>query len=199
MGEGDSEGNFEEATFESRIMDALEAISVLRQRSPVDRIALLGLRLGAVIAAIAAARSKPDALMLWAPIFDLKAYFHQWLRTNLTHQMLIHKKVTNNREALIEQLMAGGIVSVEGFLMSNALYQQAIQLDLRDEAGGYKGPVLIAAIGKSSGEAQSFGAVYPESQLIEIEAEPFWGESTRYQACLPELFDLSCCWLEENL
>ena len=54
MGHGDSEGEFEESTVETRLRDIRNAVRFLKEQSGVDRIGLLGLRFGGTLAAIAA-------------------------------------------------------------------------------------------------------------------------------------------------
>jgi dipeptidyl aminopeptidase/acylaminoacyl peptidase len=69
VGSGNSDGDFENATIESEIDDALTAISWLGTQAGVDRtrLALVGLSLGGLVATCAAARSQQiKSLVLWA-------------------------------------------------------------------------------------------------------------------------------------
>jgi len=71
FGMGDSAGESSEASTVGAAEDTLVAIDELRDIAQVRRITLIGLRLGAAVAARAAARSKSvDRLVLWDPVSD---------------------------------------------------------------------------------------------------------------------------------
>ena len=73
-GSGDSAGEFEELTVRSEIADALEAIKFLRRHRRVDtrRLALVGLSMGAAVAAhlVGRERVRCKSLVLWAPVAE---------------------------------------------------------------------------------------------------------------------------------
>lgn len=74
-GSGESEGRFRDMTISSEIADALAALDVMRAEPTVDgeRIGLLGLSLGGLVAACAAARdSDVTALVLWSAVADIQ-------------------------------------------------------------------------------------------------------------------------------
>ncbi len=77
-GSGESEGRFVEMTVETEITDALAALDVLRAEPTVDanRVAVLGLSLGGLVAACAAARDEVQALVLWSAVADLPDVFN---------------------------------------------------------------------------------------------------------------------------
>jgi alpha/beta superfamily hydrolase len=75
-GSGESDGRFQEMTFEAEVADALAAFDYLAARPEVDphRVAVLGLSLGGAVAACVAGREKRvAALVLWAAVADLGA------------------------------------------------------------------------------------------------------------------------------
>ncbi len=72
-GSGESEGHFRDMTIEGEIADALAALEALRAEPTVDseRVALLGLSLGGLVAACTAARDGGvQALVLWSAVAD---------------------------------------------------------------------------------------------------------------------------------
>ena len=88
FGCGDSTGNGADGTLPRWIEDVHAAIDELRETSGVARVSLVGLRLGASIALLAAA-SRPDVhrIVLWDPVLDGRAYLsglrrlqRQWLK-----------------------------------------------------------------------------------------------------------------------
>lgn len=75
FGCGDSEGDAAEGTADRWVGDIALAADELRRTARVARVALVGVRLGAALAAsAAAARSDVDALVLWDPVIRGDAY-----------------------------------------------------------------------------------------------------------------------------
>lgn len=70
FGSGESEGELREATLETEIADAEDAVGFFRRHQGVDseRIGLLGLSLGGAIAALTAERVRARALVLWSAV-----------------------------------------------------------------------------------------------------------------------------------
>lgn len=73
FGSGESEGEFREASIESEIADAEDAVDYFRREGAVDRdrLGLLGLSLGGAIAALIAERVRARALVLWSSVARL--------------------------------------------------------------------------------------------------------------------------------
>jgi len=73
-GSGDSEGNFEDMTVRSQVMDALEAMKFLAKQKRVNarRIGLVGFSLGAANAAHVVAKEgdRVKSLVLWSPVAE---------------------------------------------------------------------------------------------------------------------------------
>lgn len=76
---GDSSGDSAQASVEAWVEDIATAAEALRARSGSARVALVGLRLGASLAAQAAARARTRAahLVLWDPVVDGAAYLRE--------------------------------------------------------------------------------------------------------------------------
>ena len=70
FGSGESEGEFRQATLESEMADAEDAVDFFRRQPGIDRArtGLLGISLGGAIAACLAERVRAQALVLWAAI-----------------------------------------------------------------------------------------------------------------------------------
>ncbi len=73
-GAGDSEGNFEELTIRSQVIDSVEAVKFLMRHKRVNsrRLALVGLSMGGAIAAHLVGRETKrfQTLALWAPVAE---------------------------------------------------------------------------------------------------------------------------------
>jgi pimeloyl-ACP methyl ester carboxylesterase len=75
-GTGDSSGEADDATIEQWLRDLATAAAELRGVSGSPRVALVGLRLGATLAALATSRGelRPRHLILWDPVVSGAAY-----------------------------------------------------------------------------------------------------------------------------
>ncbi len=74
-GTGDSSGSRSEATFERWLSDVSVAAGELGEASGVDTISVVGVRLGATLAALAVERGlKVDRLVMWDPVVEGSEY-----------------------------------------------------------------------------------------------------------------------------
>ncbi|MCA0393041.1 MAG: alpha/beta hydrolase [Proteobacteria bacterium] len=78
-GTGDSEGDSDRFGLDDWVDDVLAAAADLRARSGVQKVALLGLRLGATLATLAARRgdARIAHLLLWDPVVDGAGYLDE--------------------------------------------------------------------------------------------------------------------------
>jgi pimeloyl-ACP methyl ester carboxylesterase len=78
-GTGDSLGSASDASLDAWIGDVEVAAEKLRSASGATRLAVIGLRFGATLAMLAAARSslRPRHLLLWDPVVDGAAYLRE--------------------------------------------------------------------------------------------------------------------------
>ena len=94
-GTGDSSGTLWDARLERWVASVGAAARELRARSGVTRVALVGLRLGATIAALAAADTPHDDLVLWNPIADGRRYARE---LEALHLQAMGKRSLRTRE-----------------------------------------------------------------------------------------------------
>ena len=87
MGEGDSDGSFEDSTVTTRLSDISAAMAALAEKAKIVYMGLIGVRFGATLAALAATRKMVDTLALISPVISGQTYMDQCLRSNLTTQM----------------------------------------------------------------------------------------------------------------
>jgi len=83
---GDSSGDCSEASLGRWVDDVLTASEELADTAGVERVAWIGLRLGATAIALASARRPAmlSDLVLWDPVVDGLAYLEELRRTHLT-------------------------------------------------------------------------------------------------------------------
>src|SRR5262249_47130195 len=98
-GAGDSSGMSRDVSLATHTADPTAAIATLSQRVPgVQKVGLIGLRLGATFAAlITESQTSPllrgAPLILWDPVLDGDAYFQELFRSNLSTQLAVYGKV----------------------------------------------------------------------------------------------------------
>ncbi len=117
FGTGDSGGESTEATLEQWINDAGEAIEELKDNAGVRQVSLIGIRLGAAIAA-QAAQTHPDvdSLILWDPVVTGAAY--------------LEELISLGEPAGMSGAVPPGTVGVSGFPLTPSLTSGLRQIDL---------------------------------------------------------------------
>jgi pimeloyl-ACP methyl ester carboxylesterase len=196
MGDGDSEGDFEDADVESRIADIGSVVRHFRTVSGVQHVGLWGLRMGATLAACAAPRlCEVEALLLWEPIMRVREHFFEFLRANLSNQLVVHRKVLYNRERLIENMLAGEIVNIDGWRMTGRLWEQGAALDPAADLAHSTLPVLSIVLGDDRPDG------LPERDNLrcaQLPREFSWSLWDYYNPFPEKLFAASLAWIEQR-
>jgi exosortase A-associated hydrolase 2 len=202
-GNGDSDGRFSDSSIATATSDLEYAIDELKERTGIASVTLLGLRLGATIAAVAAER-RPDVaeLVLWAPIVDGARYAQELLRINLTTQMAVFKEIRADRAAMVASLATGQTVNVDGYELSQPMYEQLSALNLR-RPSGFSGRCFIAQIdrapnAKPNAELQQLQQQFSAGSLVVVQEDPFWKEIDRFYECAPNLFERTLGWVADR-
>jgi alpha/beta superfamily hydrolase len=126
FGTCESDGTFQDFTYEGALQDTATAVSYLKERTGIKDVGLFGLRFGGFLAAQTAAAMPVDFLILWSPITDLRQYFRELLRMRLTAE-LVHLKpdrVKFTTKSMLEDFEAGRTVDILGYEFSPVLYRQ---------------------------------------------------------------------------
>lgn len=203
MGHGDSDGEFEESTIASRLSDLSCAVRRLRQEiGPEATVGLLGLRLGALLAAVhAESDPKIASLVLWDPITDGAPYMQEVLLSNLATQSAVHQQIRFTREDLVTQMCAGNTVNIEGYELSHALYDETTRLQISGQRE-FAGPCLIVQIGRSNQkpkkQLEALRSAYPRAQLAMSVEESFWKEIKTFYPRAENLFGITFDWLQAH-
>ncbi len=129
---GDSEGTHGDATVSVWRRDIAAAVGFLGERAPGVPVGAMGVRLGATLAAAAAADLPHlKRLILWEPVLSGEDYFATSLRRILIKQMMTDGRSRNTRDEFLQRLRRGeGTVDYDGFEVTGALYQELCGLRL---------------------------------------------------------------------
>jgi len=201
-GNGDSMGEFGATTTDSYCADIDAAIGELKARSGSDRVGVLGLRLGATLAAQVAER-RPDVnrLIAWAPITNGSGYLRDLLRINVTTQLAVYREVREDRETLIRTLDAGGTANVDGYDIGREMSRQLRALTLPATPAGFGGRVLLAHVDRNPAaqpalDLRKMAQRYSDCTLVVVQEEPFWKEIVRFYNEAPNLLRTTLEWLD---
>ncbi len=143
LGTGHSSGEPEDMTFGQMVGDAGDVADALADRTGVTNVSFVGTRLGAFVAAKAAARYPGAPLVLWEPPPDMERYYKEVLRARMIGLVKQGKRSPGGKE-LMEMFSDHGFLDVVGNPVAYSVYESTIdkQLDrLLIDAG--TGPVLI--------------------------------------------------------
>jgi exosortase A-associated hydrolase 2 len=218
FGHGDSEGDFEDATFETWVANTRDAARELVRLSGCEHIALVGLRAGALVAAAAAQSSLPlsatetrperaafSRLVLWQPVTDGKTYVMDVLRAFLAAEMMVHRHATTTRDALVARLREGQLVNVYGYHLSPALFESLARADLASLLERVEAPVLCVDV--TRGPNAPVGAEIarlatrfaPRVQAVPAhEPQPLYAEGKLFLTHADNVFDATARFLGES-
>jgi exosortase A-associated hydrolase 2 len=191
-GAGDSGGASTDASLDVYLQDLAAAVAELERRVPgIPSIGLLGLRLGASVAALLAERAAADdslaslrgaPLVLWDPVVDGAAHFQELLRINLTTQVAAYGKVVETREALQERIRAGDAVNVDGYDIAKPLFEScALPRLLTADPKRHAGPAFVLQIAANDkvperADLAALSGAYPAGSFGRAHEQPFWRE-----------------------
>jgi exosortase A-associated hydrolase 2 len=199
---GDSEGDFIDATVGTRLEDIVRAASELHERSDVERICLLGLRLGATLAARAVERLGGCAgLVLIEPIANAEAYLGAEMRRKLLRQMITHGRSGASRdEMLAEMERDDAVLDMDGFAVRGSTWRELTALGIRAGQVSFAGPVLVCQVHFKEAlrpDIESVGAVFEQAgadvTVSSVVLPPFWNRIDVTLA--PELESAVTDWL----
>ena len=182
---GDSQGDLSEATLSAWQEDIANAAMLLKQRTHVQSLGAVGVRLGAFLCATHRPASELfDRLVLIEPVLDPARYLKQSLKSKLVKELLTTGSVHSNRNALLDDLENNVSIDFDGHAISPAFYHDVQQCKGRYPDGilsGFAGELLILPVsvtGKVSSELQ--GQLTQAAnrgkacRVVLIKMEPFW-------------------------
>jgi len=159
FGTGDSEGMLGECRWEIWRQDVMVAHAWLRDRGR-PAVGLWGLRLGALLAADAAAAHPGlfSRLVLWQPVTNGKPFLNQFLRIRAFGALIRDGESPETRGELRQRLASGKSIHVAGYPLTPALAQDLDELDMAILVPGSATPVLwFEVVTASAGQLSPAG------------------------------------------
>lgn len=211
-GAGDSAGETAGTSLASHLDDLRAAVGTLETKVPdLERIGLVGLRLGATFAALLAEEAasggassalRDAPLVLWDPVVDGAAYLQDVLRANLSAQLASHGRVIETREVMIQRIAEGGVVNVDGYEIAKPLFESiGVSPLLRTEGLQHRGPTLVVAIAapgkppKPHPVLDALAAAYRVGERRSVEEHQFWREIKQFYGRASGLQETTLEWL----
>ena len=185
-GVGHSDGDTASITFDSLREDVQEAATFLADQTAVSRLAFVGTRLGALIAAAGAPDHAP--LVAWEPVLKGDRYFRQVFRLVLMRSLKKGEIGAASGQRVLEDLRRDGRIDVLGHTIGLPLYETTVGETLVNEVGRVPRDVLMVQLSRDAGVREDFRAAVAQLaaagsrvdlRVIE-EIEPWWfGEHRR--------------------
>lgn len=202
-GDGESEGRFEDASVRTRIRDVHDAIDFCRRETRAREIFLLGLGYGATLALRATLEKDQNAavagVVAWAPVIDGERYLNDILRAHLSAQLIVHRKVIHDREALVGQIMADQSVNIEGYEICRPLFAEIVEGNVIELLRESRTPVLVQQIGPAErvdSQYQSLAQLAGSPVQFEVVQElKFWTQQKKIFPGCEILFARTAQWL----
>ena len=128
-GTGDSQGESAEATLEAWLADVGTAAARLSEATGAARLVIVGLRLGASLGALAAARGlvRPRHLLMWDPVVDGAAYLRELAGQ---HRAYMREEMEHHFRDRLRTRADGTPIEALGAPISEALAAELAAIDL---------------------------------------------------------------------
>lgn len=150
-GHGDSEGLLADATPERVARVAAVGARFLRERTGVEQVGFLGIRLGCLGALEAAQNTPGDFCVGWAPVLSAERYFRDLLRRQVLSDVM-YGGGRRSVDALLAELSepAGAGIDIGGYLLTASLYDAYCGVDVPDRLASASVPLLVVQQEKPS-------------------------------------------------
>jgi len=189
--DGNSSGETLKLTYPKMVDSVIHVYDYLKKQYQPGRYALIGLRLGANVAASAAGSIQQlKKLILFEPILNPIDDFTRALRANLSNQTVVHKKIIKTREDLIHDIKNGIPVNVDGFLVGKELWESIEAISPFNARSSFMGDALICSLappGKAGTNLSQIGNLFVNARTEAIEQEFIWTGWKHYM-CAPPVF-----------
>jgi len=193
-GTGDSAGDDLSSTIGQGLQDISMAMDELRARSGVKNIVLVGLRLGATMAALAGvSRQNVKGLVLWDPVVSGSDYLDElkeWHRKNLWYYL-----------ADIKPASVPHRLEVLGFALSETLLDELRQLDMRTLRQEMTDRILL--VERQASEATGQLRAHLQNQNVklqyqQIDGPQMWTENPDKALVPHQTLEAIIAWMTEE-
>lgn len=183
-GTGDSAGDSEDVSISQWLRDLATAAAALQAASGAPRVALVGLRLGATLAALASARGlvRPRHLVLWDPVVSGQSYLRELVEQ---HHVYLREEMgaAGWDPRRLPRSAAGLPTEVLGAPVPPALAEELAALDLtRDELTTELCTVISTGRGAELEPLQRALGARPTVRWLSMTASAAWNTDAALNA-----------------
>lgn len=194
-GTGESEGEFEDATWEIWHADLLELLRLARVQGATN-VTLWGHRLGCLLAAsvAAAAPEAPDRVLMWQPVYSGRQHLAQFLRLRMAASLSSKSATMETVASLRSRLESGETLEVAGYRLSSCLYQQVAAQEMGEFVLPGQTPLQVIEVLAGPGapltpvtqrQVEQWCSLGMSCRAAGVPGEPFW--TTQERATAPDL------------
>jgi alpha/beta superfamily hydrolase len=180
FGTGDSSGEDRDVTFAQCVEDARTAADELKETAEVKRVAFVGLRLGASVAAAAAeGRTDVDQVVLWDPAVDGQGYLEE-----------ISEQRTDSFGNARNAMRDDGTFGVLGFPVTEAMRTGLTALNLR-QVGAPAGSGRLVVVSHERSAYAELGNLRVDGARVTylvVPSEGNWNEVDDFGGALIPVF-----------
>lgn len=172
FGTGDSAGDMVDADLKGWQKDIDTAIEELKDTAGVARVGLVGLRLGATLAARVASQRKSDIdkLVLWDPVVRGGEYLAEVRQVEAEIASDIDMPPRSDPKA-------NGVERLLGFDLTDRLEKEIDSLDLAPSVSALKTPTLLVVSRALASHEGLRAATKPPVVVEELPSDPAWLEA----------------------
>lgn len=178
FGDGNSGGETLDMSFSGMVDDIMMLHQYMHSKLRISGFSMVGLRIGSNVA-MTAQRQIPDLtrMILFEPLLSPIDRIKDALRANLSTQMVVHKKIIKNREALIQDIKNDIPVNVDGFVIGKIFWESFEKAGPFTIQNDFSGPVVIYSIVDKGRKGTDFSAItksYSNGRHETIDKEFIW-------------------------
>lgn len=205
-GEGESSGNFADCDLTTRVADLERETGELRAVARLKRLAIVGVRLGTVVALLAAERIEASALALVEPVTNPAMCARDLLRANVILQRQYQGGIRRNATELRAALQAGETISIYGFHLGLPLLTGLEDLQLSPSQQAFSGHALVLHFEREAGRTRpdleewraGFLRAAGGAELAEVVTSFTWAGKNAWSSGIEPLHGKLVGWLESD-
>jgi len=204
-GTGDSAGEHGDARW-AIWQDNLRAALAWLAARPGGCVALLGIRLGAILAAelMAITEGAPAMLVLWQPVVDGKIHMNQFLRVRMAAQLDRPNLPKETTASMRKQLDAGEPIEVAGYELHPELVRAIDGANLVQQRPALRHALWLENVSAEGGELPAPAVAAAKAWAdagIAAEMRPYVGPAfwqLHERVLTPSIVDITTAWLSEK-
>lgn len=130
QGCGDSGSTIAQTTIRDWQINITDGIDFFKQKTGLEKITLIGLRSAATLLLSPAVDKKSvKKLMLLEPVPSLIKHIEDFIKQKLVNDLLTYGKIETNKGVLMDHLLNGRSIDLNGYEISSEFYQSCIDFD----------------------------------------------------------------------